>query len=168
MLSSRLILHPSNGSQLELAGSPGFCSKAIRNCQLPTKKEGGVGEREGTLPRLARRAWRGSMSFSLSSHKTDFERPHCLTLPVFVRRPLCRERRRRRTQKVRLRDVQSKWNGPRRGGEGRERERAELTPCGGRVIKSSVSCRRWKSPPTTTTTAPPPTGPTEQQSRDKD
>ena len=146
-----MLAHPDLFSPLKLprkardsSWEPRFCSKAIRNCQLPTKKTDWA--REDLAWRGV--AWRGTMSFSLSSHKTDFERPHCLTLPVFVRRPLCRERRRRRrTQKVRLRDVQSKWNGPRRGGGGRERERAELTPCGGRVIKSSVSCRRWKSPP---------------------
>ena len=141
---------PSLGKRLgsARAGSPGFVLRPLEIVSCPLKREGG---RKRTLPPSL--AWRGTMSFSLSSHKTDFERPHCLTLPLFVRRPLCREReggeerqRRRRTQKVRLRDVQSKRNGP-AGERQRGEERAELlTPCGGRVIKSSVSCRRWRVP----------------------
>ena len=108
------------------AGSPGFVLRPLEIVSCPLKREGG---RKRTLPPSL--AWRGTMSFSLSSHKTDFERPHCLTLPLFVRRPLCREREEReerqrrwwrRTQKVRLRDVQSKRNGP--AGE-KETERGE-------------------------------------------
>ena len=112
-------------------GAPVFVLRPLEIVSCPLKRKAEWASERG--PCLARRAWRGSMSFSLSSHKTDFERPHCLTLPLFVRRPLCREReegeerqrrRRRRTQKVRLRDVQSKRNGPRPGRE-RDRERRE-------------------------------------------
>ena len=154
-------------------GAPVFVLRPLEIVSCPLKRKAEWASERG--PCLARRAWRGSMSFSLSSHKTDFERPHCLTLPLFVRRPLCREREEREEN-----GGGGSGGGPKKCGFGtsnqsgmgrgeeiereRERERAELTPCGGRVIKSSVSCRRWKSPPTTTTT----TGPTEQQSRDKD
>ena len=139
---------PSLGKRLgsTRAGSPGFVLRPLEIVSCPLKREGG---RKRTLPPSL--AWRGTMSFSLSSHKTDFERPHCLTLPLFVRRPLCREREERNDS--------GGSGGPKKcgfgtsnqsgmGRPGREREeRAELlTPCGGRVIKSSVSCRRWRVP----------------------